>query len=43
MIQLTDLKICENCGNAFAKKLKSKAINRCPACKTWKMDDEVKN
>ena len=42
MIQLIDLKICESCGNAFAKYLNNKAINRCPACKTWKIEDETK-
>ncbi|MDH3618137.1 MAG: DNA repair protein RadA [Nitrosopumilus sp.] len=40
MIQLEDLKICDNCGNTFAKILSGKAINRCPACKTWKMGSE---
>ena len=40
MIQLDDLKICDNCGNTFAKILSGNAINRCPACKTWKMGSE---
>ena len=43
MIQLNELKICDSCDNAFAKKLACKDINRCPACKTWKMDVESKN
>jgi predicted Zn-ribbon and HTH transcriptional regulator len=42
-MNVNDLKICDNCGNVFAKTLADKAINRCPACKTWKMDDESKN
>lgn len=40
MIQLDDLKICDTCGNTFAKTLAGKAINRCPACKTWKINSE---
>ncbi|MDH3277217.1 MAG: DNA repair protein RadA [Nitrosopumilus sp.] len=43
MIQLDDLKICDNCGNAFAKQLGDKAMNRCPACKTWRMENKTKN
>jgi len=36
LIQLTDLKICENCGNTFAKIIQGEPVNRCPACKVWK-------
>ena len=32
MIQLEDLKICENCGNAFARIIRGEVVNRCPAC-----------
>ena len=39
MIQLTDLKICENCGNAFAKIIQGEPVNRCPACKVWKKEN----
>ena len=38
MIQLTDLKICENCGNVFTKIIKGEPVNRCPACKVWKKE-----
>jgi hypothetical protein len=33
MIQLTDLKICENWGNMFAKIVKGDPVNSCSACK----------
>lgn len=36
MITLNDLRMCENCGNIFAKKLGNKVTNRCPACNVWK-------
>ena len=36
MITLEDLKICENCGNIFSKKILSKIVSRCPACNVWK-------
>ena len=38
MVLLTDLKVCENCGNIFSKKILSKKVNRCPACNVWKKD-----
>ena len=38
MIQLTDLKICENCGNTFATIIEGEPMNRCPACKVWKKE-----
>lgn len=36
MITLNDLRICDNCGNVFSKKLRDKVTNRCPACNVWK-------
>jgi len=41
MITLNDLKICENCGNVFSKTIRSKIVNRCPACNVWKKQDNA--
>ena len=38
MITLNDLKVCDNCGNVFARKLKNEVLNRCPACNVWKKE-----
>ncbi len=40
MISLDDLKICENCGNIFVRKLKNEILYRCPACDVWKRENE---
>ena len=40
MIQLEDLKICENCGNAFARIIRGEVVNRCPACQVWKKESK---
>lgn len=38
MITLNDLRICDNCGNAFSRKLDGEVVNRCPACDVWKKE-----
>ena len=38
MTMVNDLRICENCGNAFSRKVADKIINRCPACNVWKKE-----
>lgn len=38
MVTLNDLRICDNCGNVFSKKIGSKIVNRCPACDRWKQE-----
>lgn len=39
MTMTNDLRICDNCGNAFARKVVDKIINRCPACNVWKKEN----
>lgn len=38
MIELNDLRSCENCSNVFLKKIGDKITNRCPACNVWKKE-----
>lgn len=39
MATIDDLRICDNCGNAFSKKIQDKVVNRCPACNVWKKEN----
>lgn len=38
MITLDDIRICEYCGNVFARKIENQILNRCPACNVWKKE-----
>ncbi len=41
MTAISDLRICDRCGNAFARILKKETVNRCPACYVWKKEVEI--
>ena len=38
MVQLSELRVCKNCGNVFSKKAGVTNISECPQCKGTSFD-----